>query len=65
MSSMPPVIISGLVCWPISTMVDFNLRFILTYIIAIFVFILSSYFISLSKWEKDFFNRLLVKYLKK
>lgn len=63
--SLPPVIISGFVCWLISLMIDFNLRFLLTYVIAIPTFILSTYFISLSKWEKEFLKSIIDKILKR
>lgn len=63
--SLPPVIISGMVCWGISFMIDFNLRFLLTYAIAVPIFMLTTYFISLSKWEKDFLKSIIDKILKK
>jgi O-antigen/teichoic acid export membrane protein len=63
--SLPPVIISGLVCWLIFYMIDFNLRFLLTYIIAIPIFILSTYFISLSEMEKNFVNNIVDRILNK
>lgn len=63
--SMPPVLISGLVCWIIYSTMDFSLRFIVTYLIAIPIFLLTTYFVSLNKWEKDFFTSFLNRLLKK
>lgn len=63
--SLPPVIVSIIACWIIISHLDFNYRFILTYIIAIPVFLLTAYFISLTKWEKNIVMSFVYKVLKK
>lgn len=63
--SLPPVIINSFVCWFICIMINSSFSFLLTYAIAIPTFILSTYFISLSKWEKDFLKSIIFKVIKK
>ncbi len=63
--SLPPVIISGVTCWLICVMLDFNLRILLTYVISIPVFVMCTYFISLSKWEKDFIFKIINRLIRK
>ena len=63
--SMPPVLISGLVCWIIYNTMDFSFRFIVMYLIAISIFVLTTYFVSLNKWEKDFVTSIIYNLMKK
>ena len=63
--SLPPVIISVLVCLLICNTLYFNFRFIITYLITIPIFVLTTYFISLNKWEKEFLISFINKFIKR
>lgn len=62
--SLPPTIISSLICWTICLISNSNFRFLLTYFISIPIFILAVWFISLSKSEKEILRSLVKRLLK-
>ena len=63
--SLPPVFTSTLVCWIIYITMNFNFRFVVTYLIGILIFLLTTYLVSLNKWEKDFVTSIVSNLMKK
>ena len=63
--SIPPVVVCVLVCWVIYVNFDFNFRFLLTYAVSIPVFLITTYFVSLSKLEQDLIISIVNRLLKK
>lgn len=62
--SIPPVLVSTLICSLFYNYFDFNLRFILTYIVSIALYLVVTYFASLSKQEKQLIDTVLSKLFK-
>ena len=63
--SLPPVIISGLVCWIICNILEFSFRFIITFLVSVPFFALTTYLVSLNKWEKNYLKSLFNKVIKR
>lgn len=63
--SLPPVILSVMVCVLVNSCIDSNWRFIYTYLCSIPLFLISSYCISLNKSEKGVVKAILKKIYKR
>ena len=61
--SLPPVVITTLICVIVHFYIDSNIRIIYTYLCSIPVFLISAYFIALDKTEKEIVNKIIKKIL--